>query len=357
MNVWVSMKRWIDGGLWSLVAVGLAWFAASASAAEQVVIRFRERPQTQGNVVRLEELVEFVSGQGESLEKLKKMPLGPAPRPNAPQTWQHTDVLQHLQLRGVHPSSIRWSGPTTASLHRVDQLAAETDNMMPAFLQERTIRQASQLVAQAISEYISYKTGERVDWQIKVFVPDRYIARLQTKRNIVSIGGGREPWEGEQEFVLQIREGTGMSSLKVRAEVALPPMVVTASRPLRRDEVLTEKALSYAPLPKRSQNSDKQYFTDIDDLVGKQVRRAISTGLPIEADYVGEPILIARNSLVRVESVAGSIVVSSQARSLGSGAKGDLIEIELLSTRDRLYATVIDALTVRIAAQASRTIR
>lgn len=335
----------------------LACFAGTLQALEQTVVRFREDARTESNIVRLGDLIEVIAGNSSSIKQLMQLPLGPAPRTTSPQTWHSADILQHLELRGVHPASVRWSGATQTSLRKLQPAADGQQSMSPAFLQERTVKQAENLVGQAIREYISYKTGQRVDWVVDVLVPDQLVMALQSKRNILSIGGGAEPYEGPQKFVLEIRQGTSSSKISLKATVSLPPMVVSAKRPLRRGEIVSAEALTYSPLPNRAANKNAQYFTDISEVIGKEVRRALSTGLPIDQDYIGEPVLIQRNALVELQSIAGSVVVKTQARSLGSGAKGELIEVELLSSRQRLFATVEDSLTVRVAAQASRTTR
>lgn len=338
----------------SLVIANTSWLDAQ----EKIALRFVEQPNVAGNIVYLGDLVEIASGQSSAISKLMKIPLGPSPAENSVQKWDSEQVLRQLELRGIHLESLRWSGNTSAELRRSDtrqQLSQQS--MAPAFLQERTVTQAEDLVSLAIAEYVTFRSGENVDWNIQVQIPVQYVPKLQSRRNIVSIGGGQEPWEGEQEFVIQVRDGKINTNVKVKASLAMPPMVVSAARPLRRDEVLTVEALKLAPVPKNRFQQDTNYFSSFDQLIGKQMRRAVSTGLPIPSEFVGDPILISRNSLVQLESVAGSIVVSTQARSMGSGAAGDLIEVETISTRQRLHATVVNAQTVRIAAQPTRSTR
>lgn len=338
----------------SLVLANINWLVAQ----EKIALRFVDQPHVAGNIVYLGDLVEIASGQSPAISKLMKIPLGPSPTENSVQKWDSDQVLRQLELRGIHLDSLRWTGNTSVELTRQDashQLAQQ--NMAPAFLQERTVTQAEELVSLAIAEYVTFRSGENVDWNIQVQIPVQYVPKLQSRRNIVSIGGGKEPWEGEQDFVIQVRDGKLTANLKVKATLAMPPMVVSAARPLRRDEVITADALKLAPVPKNRFQPDTKYFSSFDQLIGKQVRRAISTGLPIPSEFVGDPILISRNSLVQLESVAGSIVVSTQARSMGSGAAGDLIEVETISTRQRLHATVVNSQVVRIAAQPVRSTR
>ena len=152
--------------------------------------------------------------------------------------------------------------------------------------------------------------------------------------------------------MLQVKNNGTLMSLPVTAKVELPPMVVTSTRAIRREEILTADALCYSALPRRT-GDVARYYTEIEDVVGKQVKRSISSGLPLTDDFVGEPLVVNRNDLVEVESVAGAIVVRSSAKALGSGALGDLIEIEMPS-KHRLHATVVGQSLVRVTAVAAR---
>ncbi len=337
-----------------VLQLSCGWFQP-VQAAGQVVMRFVDNPHASSQVVRLGDLVEVLSGNSPSLEKMMDLPLGPAPRENAPQTWLSQDVLQHLELRGIHPASIRWSGATQCQLQRIASAGGKAlDSMTPAFLKERAVTQAENLVSQAIGEYLTLHTGERTDWRIEVHVPNTRVPALQSRRHIVSIGGGKEPWEGDQEFVLQVKDRGTIIPVSVKARVALPPMIVATTRPMRRDEIITESAITYRPLPKRWAADESKYFTQFEQVLGKQLRRSLSTGLPISEGVIGEPVVISRGELIEVESVAGGVSVRTQGKSLGSGSVGELIEVEILGSRHRQHATVVGPLKVRIAAVAAR---
>ncbi|MCA9133055.1 MAG: flagellar basal body P-ring formation protein FlgA [Planctomycetales bacterium] len=333
----------------------LLLYQGVAGAAEKIVLRFAENPRTSEHVVLLGDLVEVLAGQSPSFDQLLTLPLGPAPRENVSQTWHSADVLQHLELRGVHPDSVRWSGVTQAKLQRISKtVGLEAARMQPAFVHSRTIEQAEQLVTQAIREYLNLQTGERVDWQVRVMIPPHLADTIRIRRNIVGIGGGKPPWHGPQQFVLQLKDREQLTNVPMPATVELPPMVVVATRPLRRDEVLTASMLEYAPLPQRAMEEQAKFYTDTQPLIGQQLKRSVSTGLPIASDYVGSPTLIERNEMIEVESISGQVVVRAMARSLGSGAAGELIDIETIPGKQRILATVVGPLRVRVAAAPAR---
>jgi flagella basal body P-ring formation protein FlgA len=259
--------------------------------------------------------------------------------------------LRHLQLRGLSQRRLRWSGPRSVKLFRVAESAVELDRtqLAPAFVQDRTLAQAEANLAQAAREYLWLKTGERTQWRITAKVPTEHAQALSQRRNIQTIGGGTAPWIGEQELLVGYVQANKPFEISVPVTIELPPTIVVTTRPMRRDEVIDESALAYGPLPERMDDQAEEYFTDFAQLVGKQLRRSMSTGLPIPRSAIGEPIVVSSGELIEVESVAGTISVKTAARALSGGAVGDLINIELLSTRKRLAATVVGPLQVRIA--------
>ncbi|MBX3421110.1 MAG: flagellar basal body P-ring formation protein FlgA [Pirellulaceae bacterium] len=322
----------------------------SCTATDQILMRFYTDPTIAGDIVRLKDLVEIVAGSSESLDKLKEMPLGPAPRPGTMQTWQRSDVVQHLELRGVHPKSIRWTGKDSTSLQGIEAAGAvDANSLTPAFVDQRIAQTARTNVTTAIKEYLNLRSHNRTDWRVELELPGQYLKTLQSRGNLISVSGGQAPWTGPQDLVLQIKQHGKVLSLPIQAIVELPPQVVVASGPLRRDQFLTEEMLSYAPLPTNIQ--DQKCFTDIQQLVGKQLRRSVSTNQPLTEELVGDPIVVQRNELVEVESISGAVVVRTSAKSLGAGSVGQLIDIEL-HNRKRLMATVMGPSKVRIAAVA-----
>lgn len=330
-----------------LLAMQCSLLPAQASA-EQMVLRFLDQPQVVSSVVRLSDVVEIVSGSLPSLDQLRDIPLGPAPREGQTQTWHSSDVLQHLELRGVKVSSIRWSGKEKVQLlAAVQPRGNDATNWVPAFVDQRIIDIGTANAVLAIKEYLNLRSKSRTDWRVELSLSGDQAKMLQSRNSIASIGGGHEPWTGQQTFLLQVRNQGKAIDVSLPALISLPPMVVVATGPLRRDQMLTAEMLTYAPLPRNA--DERQFFTDVETLVGKQLRKSVSTHQPISDDLLGEPIIVQRNELVELESVSGAIVVRTSAKSLGSGAVGDLIDVEM-SNRRRLLATVVGPAKVRISA-------
>jgi flagella basal body P-ring formation protein FlgA len=258
--------------------------------------------------------------------------------------------MRHLELRGWQ-QRVRWTGPDSANLTRIAEAAPLSDGtkLAPAFVQERTIKQAEENLAQATREYLWLKTGERTQWRVTTKVPPECAPALAQRRNIETLAGGQAPWTGEQLLKIGYKHQGKTYQLDLPIVIDLPTTVVVTVRPMRRDEIIDAGALAYGPIPERMQDEAAEYFTDFSQLIGKQLRRSMSTGLPIPRSSVGEPIVISSGELVEIESVAGLISVKTSARALSGGAVGDLINVELISSKKRLAATVVGPLRVRVA--------
>ncbi|GAB5405410.1 MAG: hypothetical protein Aurels2KO_36410 [Aureliella sp.] len=333
----------------------LLWLPCVVANAE-VTLQFRENPVCESSVVRLSDLVELVGGDQSTIERMWSAPLGPSPRVGAAQSWYASDIVQHLQLRGMSAQNIRWSGDKRTQIQRKQKaLVSVGRNMAPAFVNDRLLAAAQANVSRALREYISLQTGERTQWQITTSFDPQYTKQLQSRYNILAIGGGSPDIIGKQEFILELRGKEQSTRIKVTADIQLPEMVVVASRPLRRDEVINAEALKLKVLPKEKL-SGKNYYTDFSQVVGLQMRRGLSTGLPLTDSILGPPVVISRAQLVTVECASGGIVVKSSAKALSAGAVGDLIEVEMPG-RVKTTGSVVDSMTVRVSAAATRSYR
>ena len=329
--------------------------STSVANGDQLVLRFKVSPQVDSQVVRLGDLVEVVSWGSRAKEDVLELPLGPAPQGGAFQDWTAHDLKRNLEFRGIDATKVAWHGPETVRLMRKREVEAtkkaapkESKSLSPAFLSDRIISQAEENLIQATREYLWLESDERTPWKISLKVPAELANTLAQRRNILSLGGGQEPWTGRQRLVYLIKHRGEELELSMTVNVELPTTVVVANRAIRRGEVIDESCLAYAALPERMEEQADQFFDDMSSMVGKQMRRAMSTGVPIPRTSIGEPNVISSGEIIEIESVSGSVVVKSAAKALAGGAVGELINIELIPGRKRMAATVVGPMLVRI---------
>ncbi len=331
--------------------------SGAAGAADVIALRFRQSPTCNSNIVRLGDVVEIAMGSELLGPNVLAIPLAPAPREGQFQIWTSEDIAQHLELRGVRREILKWSGESSVKIERsatADPTLRPTA-MYPSFLQDRSINQAEINVSNALNDYIASQAGDRMKRDIVVHLPPEHVKRLLSRRNIVAVGGGQAPFEGTQSFVLEVADQQQALRIPIQAEVTPPAMVVVAARSLRQNEILNAEMLKYAPIPQQQVNEQADMISDINQIVGQQLRRSIATGVPILRKTIGSPIVITRGDLLEIESVAGPVTVRMPGRALADGAIGEAIPVENTSIRKRLMATIVNQGKVRIIAAAIGT--
>jgi flagella basal body P-ring formation protein FlgA len=157
------------------------------------------------------------------------------------------------------------------------------------------------------------------------------------------VQGGNPPWTGRQRFVLSFTTREGPVHLPLYAEVtATSKPVVVAVQPLSRGEVITAAHLELRAVDYLPQATDRRTAVEsMDELIGMEARQAIQAGAVVFSDQVQAPVLIKRGEVITVSSHAGGIRVRTTARARQDGAKGELVQVESLETRERFEVRVV----------------
>ena len=93
--------------------------------------------------------------------------------------------------------------------------------------------------------------------------------------------------------------------------------------------------------------------TEVEALIGMEVRATIRRGQPIKTNDVGAPILIHRGrSWLKFKSMVVEFASRPTPNRLGDGADSDLIEVETLQPRRRMVARVVAPGVVEILTRA-----
>ena len=78
-----------------------------------------------------------------------------------------------------------------------------------------------------------------------------------------------------------------------------------------------------------------------DALIGMSLRRMMAENAPITARDVRAPILVDRNSIVKIEFVKGPLSIIAEGRALSAGGRGDIIRVMNTNTKVTLSAIVL----------------
>lgn len=122
--------------------------------------------------------------------------------------------------------------------------------------------------------------------------------------------------------------------------------VVHARRPIARGQVLSEADLAVQWVDAAQVQRDA--LSRPEELIGKEATRNLNSGQALIAPYVRRPILVERNDLVKLIARTAGIRVTVDARSLGEGSAGDLIEVQPIESKETLLARVVERKVVEI---------
>lgn len=89
-------------------------------------------------------------------------------------------------------------------------------------------------------------------------------------------------------------------------------------------------------------------LVDWNRVQGMRARHVLRKGQVLMESALRRPQLIRYGQVVTVSVKEGAISLSTSAKSKGAGAKGDIIPVEILKTKKRIMAEVIDTKTVRV---------
>ncbi|MGJ8562369.1 MAG: flagellar basal body P-ring formation chaperone FlgA [Alphaproteobacteria bacterium] len=82
--------------------------------------------------------------------------------------------------------------------------------------------------------------------------------------------------------------------------------------------------------------------------VGKELKRSIAKGYKLAPGYVGNPVVVRRNSRVSMIYRAGGLEISAWGRALDEGGAGDIISIMNLDSRKRVQGRILESGSVEV---------
>lgn len=81
-------------------------------------------------------------------------------------------------------------------------------------------------------------------------------------------------------------------------------------------------------------------FSDVSQVIGLEVQRALYRGRPIGSGDVGAPALVERNQIVTIIFETGALSIETEGRALGRGGLGDRLKVLNLSSKNTVVGRV-----------------
>lgn len=122
--------------------------------------------------------------------------------------------------------------------------------------------------------------------------------------------------------------------------------VVTLNRNLNRGEIITKNDIILQSHDLARLNAG--YFTDIDEVIGKQLRRPMMRGGIVMQFHIEEPRLVQRGQEVLILADTSNVAVKMRGTALMDGKEGDRVKVRNLTSRRIIEGVVINANTIKV---------
>lgn len=136
-------------------------------------------------------------------------------------------------------------------------------------------------------------------------------------------------------------------SIYVPANISLFREVVVVARPIKRNALIQQNDILLAERDLASLNQG--YFTELEQVIDSQARRALQTDQAITPSQIQAPPLVKRGEQVVINALSGSINVRMPGEALSDGALGQQIRVRNTSSQKIIYARVVGPGQVEVA--------
>jgi len=329
-----------------VVAVVAILATGGLGAAE---IRLKSHLGADDPVVRLGDVAEVTDVDPGVAERLAALELFPAPPPGKQRLVRAREIHDLLLLRGANPATCELSGASqvlvTGSTRSAEAVAAED---VPPTVKRR----AERLLQEAIDRYVRERRPGESDFQVQFALTDQQAALVAEARGGLAVSGGIYPWVGPQRLVVSVRTDQGSSAFQIDAHVALPPMAVVSVNSLSRGAIVRREDVELQRLS--SSDPTQEGFRSLEEVVGKETQQAIGRGKVLERDMLRERILVHRRDPVTVYVRSPGIRVTTRARAMEDGSRGDLVLVKSMLDDSEYLAQVCGFQEVEVFARSRK---
>jgi flagella basal body P-ring formation protein FlgA len=175
-----------------------------------------------------------------------------------------------------------------------------------------------------------------IDYQLVIPVLDSDV-----DNSLLSIADGVGGWLSLNASVI---DKDWRQDVKLNMQIAVESQVPVAKYDLEAGKILSAEDLELAWKKVRRLNDFSQ--TSKDHLVGKELRRKVSRDEIVDPRHIKKSVAIARGHAVKLKLSSGGISLTSEAKAMQAGSIGDEIEVQVVATKKKLLAKVIDSETV-----------
>lgn len=252
--------------------------------------------------------------------------------PNPSNTHEQNDEASPIASNSMGfrvPSTVIGSGATGKAERKVGLTEAER-------------QQQTEAARDAILRHLEEESRKFGLIEVDFTLIGRFADLVAGRTGDISAFGGKAPWTGRQSITLAFDTEKGPVEVPLSVEAFDRTPVLVAKRSLTRGQLLTAADVAIET-PSRDARFSTTYarITSLEDALGREAARNVREGEIVTTDMCLSPQVISRNEIVEVISASGGIVIRRQCKSIGDARLGDVVEVELLDSRERLVARVM----------------
>ncbi len=121
--------------------------------------------------------------------------------------------------------------------------------------------------------------------------------------------------------------------------------VVVPAHDIARGEVIGESDLTFATVDGNALMANVP--TRMNEIVGLQTRRVLTSGQPFRSDDVRRPIIVTKGQTVTMQFSAPGVELSAMGRAMSEGGVGDTVTVQNPASYRMVSAIVVAPGTVR----------
>jgi flagella basal body P-ring formation protein FlgA len=300
----ISMIRWIVAFL-----VCLLGFPSMVFGFE---IRFKESAVAKGETITLAEVADL-SPACATVQALKGQTLFHAPAPGEDAIYKADAIKTYLLQIDSGLQSARWSGAQEIRVKRAG-IAIGPDKIhkiIDSFLQEkRAFLPQAQIRFKPLSLPMPFVLPKgKLSYEV-----------IPSDPQIL----------GSRRFTLIFRvDGRVVENRAIRGELEAIAPVAIAAIDLRRGAVLASRDVQLASFDLAQLRNP---CLNLNELIGKRIKRSVKLGEPIARDIVEFPPMVKRGEVVTISARSGGLHITATGVAQRNGKEGELIKVRNTSS-------------------------
>jgi len=295
-------------------------------------LQLRSRCQPRGPLVTLGDVADVLAADMRQAQPLAGIELFPAPAAGQQRAVTLRELQDLLSTRQINLAEHRFSGASRVVVEGYGDAQAGPRTPLSPSIRKR----AERLLSEAIVRLLQQAAPGNRPWNVEATLSDDQARAIPADGRKIAVRGGQPPWTGRQQFEVAVETAEGPSRFAVRADVSVREPVVVTAAGLSRGSVIRDADVQLASASSVSETSDAAHT--LDDVVGKEATRAIPAGTVLQASMLRAPLVVRRGEVITVYSRSAGVRVRTTARARDDGGLGELIAVESISDRKKVYS-------------------